>query len=295
MNIFFEGAMMEMIREEMEYMVQKKPEQFFGILKELLTKQNHEKISEAFDVLTGVFTYLMESRRKSELEALIPQISKIITQFSFIKDKSPALLNQKGRLEALFQVAQYFNEIAPDVEWFLKLKGKYEEQILLYLYRNNAGQVSKIASHLGIKIQQLSPLIKQLEEEKFLYRESEGRNVWCSLTKKGFIMGKYLEQTQSLDSVAVLIQEITKLISNRSSTIEIDGILDKHRRNHPELTQIIMQLSKLSKLKSIYNEPILDFYGWHINAYSDLSNGARYKNTQNFGFLSNVREVEIRS
>ncbi|GAB7387949.1 hypothetical protein BSNK01_17860 [Bacillaceae bacterium] len=235
------------VRVYWEELITRSVADFFHEFNRKIDEQEIASLRTATEFLTGHIFYLLESNRVSAFEELHPYLQETIRKIVYLRDKKPGLLVLKGRLETLEKLVSYSRFVTPDVTWMIQLKGKYDESILIYLYMNNVAQMSRIAHELEIVPSQLTPIIERLEQDEFLYREREGKNVWCRLTKKGFLLGKYLFQKQEVVPLYQAIREITHWMKRDGSIEKLEKIIEGYQSKYPIWDPFFHSLKELGK------------------------------------------------
>lgn len=232
---------------------------FFERVAHSLDNEEIFLVHEAMNYLISHVVYLLERKTKGELEQLLALIADFRKKLIYIQHKKPAQLVIMGKLEVTEQLLSSYIKSLPEIDWFVQLKGQYEEKILSLLYEKDTLKMSSIAEHVNISPQQLTPIVNRLEENMFIVRHKVGKNVWCTLTRKGFLMGKYYSKESNLLSVVQLIKEITKYYQQSEPHSRFEQIIEKYKGEFPEVVAAIQPLNELFH-KKVYRT--ISMVGW---------------------------------
>ncbi len=241
--------------QEWERLFETNPPQFFAEFTRLIDQEEMEPIRELSDLITAHVFYLHENRRLADLEELLPLLRAALRRLTYLRDRKPGLSVVKGRLETLAKLIQYYASTIPDVQvQLLVYKSKYDTQILAYLLRKNLATMGEIAQYLHIQHPQLTPIVQSLEERELVYREKNGKNMFCSLTKKGFTLAKHLSQMEQVKPITEVIQALIAARKRQEDANDIKTKIDAYRQQYPQLLPVFESLKELWDLRTIHHE-----------------------------------------
>lgn len=257
---------------------------FFPRIIEFIKENDVEPVLASTEFLMEQIFYLHEHKLNDELEEMLHNLYKVVKEMMFLKNVAPGMYVAKGRFETLLKFLENIHRTTPRLDWISRLKGKYDSEILVYLYHKNVDRMSRIADHLNIQPPQLTEIVAYLEQEGFVKRDREGKNVWCTLTKKGFLLGKYLNKSQGTEQAVHLVRKLVPYIQNNASSEDLNHFLNEYLRRNPEMYSLIQALKELSVTKLNYHTPVESSYPAWGGVHLDVADFRQNKQDEVGGY-----------